>query len=78
MNGPIEQEALLSLALPRRKRGAAFDIAQIDVVAEACAFHVALGVDREHYFRLGIVPAGYRVQSDLRAPSRPTTSAGPW
>ena len=48
--------------LGQQQRRAAFDIAQVDVVAERRADDAAVGGDGEHDFRLGIVPVRQRMQ----------------
>ncbi len=51
MNGPIAQDALLSLALPSSRSAAAFEVAQVDVVAERRAQRLAAAVHGEHDLR---------------------------
>ncbi|MGF6290571.1 hypothetical protein QFZ98_002404 [Paraburkholderia youngii] len=57
-------EPLLSFAL--QQRAAAFEVAQIDVVAQRGAQHLAPAVDRQHDFGLGIVPLRSGMQTDIR------------
>src|SRR5690606_16666539 len=52
------------LGLAEKQRRAAFNVAQIDVVAEGGALYAALAVDGKHDLRLRIVPVRDRVQPD--------------
>ena len=55
------------LGLAEQQRAAAFEIAEIDVVAERRADDPAGAGHGQHHLRLGIVPLGLRVNADLRA-----------
>src|SRR5690606_14472592 len=64
---PQRSGRIIVLGLAKQQRGAALDVPQVDVVAERrpddspCA-------RRDHgYLRLGIVPAGDRMQPDIGA-----------
>ena len=55
------------LGLAEQQRAAAFEVAQVDVVAERRADDAAGVIDGEHDLRLGVVPLGLRMDADFRA-----------
>ena len=67
MKGPMAQEPLLSLALPSKQGAAPFDVAQVDVVAQGGAQHLAAAVDGQDDLGLRVVPGGRWQQAHLRA-----------
>ncbi len=52
------------LGFAEQQGRAALDIAQVDVIAEADAFDLALAVDGQHHLGFGVVPFRDRVQAD--------------
>ncbi|MNE37804.1 hypothetical protein D3C80_1316730 [compost metagenome] len=55
---------IVVLRLAEQEGGTAFEIAQVDVVAERRADDAAIGGDGEHHFRLRVVPLRFRVNAD--------------
>ena len=58
---------IVVFGLGQQQRRTAFDVAQVDVVAQGSADDAAVGGDREHDFRLGIVPGRQRMKSRIHA-----------
>ena len=56
---------IVVLGLREKQRGASFDIAQVDVVAQRRTHDPAPRRHREHDFRFGIVPFRHRVKADI-------------
>ena len=67
------------LGLAEQQRAAAFEVAQVDVVAERRADGLRRGCSTDqHDFGLGIVPGRIRAHADLGAPADRWTAAAPW
>src|SRR5450830_1053534 len=58
---------IIVLGLAQQQCAAAFEITQIDVIAQGDAMHLAPAVHRQHNFRLGIVPFRLAMNSDFAA-----------
>jgi len=72
----MAQEALLSW-LAEQKRAAAFEVAQVDIIAQARADDAAARGNGQYDLGLRIVPMRLRVQT-IMAPLPPTTLVAPW
>src|SRR5580704_16876747 len=53
--------------LAKEERGSAFDIAQIDVVAERCPFNLTGARNIEDHLGLRIIPGGHRMKPGVMA-----------
>ena len=60
---------VIVFGLAQQQRAAAFEVAQVDVVAQRGAGGLARRADGEHDLGLRVVPGGFRMQSDFRAAS---------
>ena len=65
----MAQRGVVVLGLAEQQRAAAFDVAQVDVVAERRAEDAAGTIYREHDLRLGIVPGRIGAHADPVAPA---------
>jgi hypothetical protein len=67
MKGPMAQDRVVVLGLGQQQGAAAFDVAQVDVVAQGGAHDLAAAVHGQHDLGFGVVPAGFGQHADLRA-----------
>src|SRR5207248_10999380 len=66
---PDRAGCIIVLGLAQQQRAAAFEVAQVDVVAERRAADFTAAIYHQHDFRLGVVPARIGAHADLRAPA---------